>query len=253
MNLDKFQTYLNKTITVLFLFLVIAIVVNLMELEKHKKSPEEIKRILEHRRLSLQKLAEGKPLNENIPAIWPPNMNEEYPELPLLNTSGQEFTIAEFKGKVVIMEFIDMSSPVSQAQSGANLLGPFGITKAEDLEKTTETFAETVRRVTSGSIRYPNPDIIHVKVLVRNQFDGQPTLDDADKWIEHFDIERERDNIIVSVPVKDLRDQNTTDTMLTGFQLIDRKGRLRADSSGLAPKHNLDLTLMRLLEGLVQN
>lgn len=253
MDLDKIQKYLNKAITVLFLLLVIIIVANVLELEKYKKSPEEIERYLEEKKMTYQKIAAGKPLNENIPEVWPPKMNEPYPELELINTSGEKFFIDKYLGKIVIMEYIDMSSPVSQAQSGANLTGPFGITRQSDLDRSTQTLSSVINRVTRGRINYPNNDVVHIQVLVRTQADGQPTLDDADRWKEHFNLDAQRDNIIVTVPVKDLRDSETTGTILTGYQLIDRKQRLRVDSSGTAPKHNLELTLIDLLENLLKN
>lgn len=253
MDLNKIQKYLNKTITVLVLLLVIIIAANILELEKYKKSPEEIEQYFEQKKIDYQKIAAGKPLNDNIPTVWPPKMNDPYPDFELINTKGQKFSLEEFAGKAVIMEYIDMSSPVSQAQSGANIVGPFGVTRKDDIDRATQPLSAIINRVTAGRIAYPNDDIMHIQVLVRTQTDGQPTLDDADRWKKHFDINEERDNIIVSVPVKDLRDRETTGKILTGYQLIDRKQRLRADSSGTAPKHNLELTLIKLLESLVQN
>ncbi len=228
--------------------LIILIMISILVAEIAKKSPEERQEILTKQNKAIERfVAEATP-NKNLPQIWPPKMNETYPDMDLFDQKGQAFKISDFAGKVLIVEYIDMSSPISQAQSGAKEAGAFGI--MQEVDQLAERFEETVRKSAQTEIIWPNNQVIHLKIIAYTQDGAQPSRDDAQNWAEHFDFKTEN-NIIVAIAKKDIRSFQTQD-IITGFQLVDKNQKLRADSSGIAPKHNLKLTLIPLFEKLVR-
>ncbi len=229
--------------------LVILIVTAIIHVESVKKSPEEIQIILAEQKQAMESMAAGRPLNQNLPDVWPPKMNDEYPNLALIDQNGQSFDMDSLKGKIIIVEYLDFSSAVSQAQSGSGLLGVYG---DENLEADSYAIPfQDVLRKNNVDIDLSSNDVLQVKIVLYAAAGDQASRDDAVNWAEHFNLTKE-DGIIVATPEKDIRDKDSS-FMVGGYQLLDRNLRLRADSSGGAPKHNLDLTFVPLFEKLVKN
>jgi len=251
MDSEKVRKFLYIAFQALVIILGLLIFTNIYNIESTKKPDDEIKKILAKQQQDRLRLAEGKHTNESLPDNWPPKMNELYPALPLIGLDANETTLPNLMGKVVVLEFVDMSSPVSQAQSGAVLLGAYGETRADDLDKSVVTFEDAFRRTSQNEdITFPNQNTVHVKVVVYAQDGGQASLDDAQSWADHFDLKAD-DNVVLLVPKNDIR-SDEVQAMISGYQLIDKKGRLRVDSAGVAPKHNLQLTLIPLAEKLMR-
>ncbi len=248
MDRKKVDKILNWSAKILFSLLFILMVASVANIEVNKKSPEEIASILKTQKENLAKIAQGKPLNENIPDPWPPKMNKPYPEIELIDQDGKEFKISDLKGKVIVLSFLDMSSPVSQAQSGALLSGAYGLT--QELDKTVDTFDDALRKAIDVDFSLPNEDVIEVSVIVYTQDGGQASVDDAKNWADHFNLSKDNGEI-VAVPKKDIRGEES-DKIINGFQLIDKNNILRVDSSGPEPKHNLRMTLVPLLPKLLR-
>ncbi len=258
MEREKVNKIINISLKVLFSLLFILMFISVIRIEATKKSPEEIAQILEQQKEDLAKLAAGKPLNENIPDPWPAHMNKPYPEISLIDHDGKTFKLSDYKGKVIVLSFLDMSSPKSQAQAGSGLSGAYGVTK--DVDDMAEPFDAVLRDagnkidVFNGGmedeVSLPNDKVIEIMVLVYGQEGGQATIDDAENWASHFDLEKEQ-GIIVAIPQKDIRGKES-DQVINGFQLVDANQMLRVDSSGPAPKHNLRMTLIPLFSKLLR-
>jgi len=248
MEREKVDKIINISVKVLFSALFVVMFFAVMRIEATKKPQEEIDAILEQQKEDLDRLLAGKSLNENLPETWPAKMNKPYPEIELIDKDGKSFKLSDLKGKVVILSFLDMSSPTSQAQSGAGLSGTYGLT--QDKDPLAETFDDALRKVGDGNLTLPHPDILQVNVLVYKQDGGQPTVDEAANWATHFDLEREK-GVIVAVPQKDIRGEES-EKIINGFQLLDKNHILRVDSSGPEPKHNLKMTLIPLVPKLLR-
>lgn len=237
----------------LFIMLGVLVLFAVFVLEMTKKPQEEINAIIAEQRMEAQMRLAGKnvrPKKErHLPDPWPPEMNTPYPNLILLDETGKEFLLHDYAGKVVVLEYIDMSSKQSQAQSGAALLGAYG--NMTEVDRLVMTFADAFRKEVGEEMKYPNDNIVELKILVYTDDGSQPGVDDAEKWMDHFDL-LGNDNVVVAVSKSDLRAQSTQN-MIGGFQLLDRQSRLRVDSSGPAPKHNLRMTLVPLAQKLARN
>lgn len=246
MEREKVDQIITILLKVFFSALFLLLCFTVIKFEAEKKPQEEINAILAEKEQKMIAKRLGRPVNRNLPDVWPPKMNKPYPSFDFLNHKGQAFSLETYKGKTIVVSYVDMSSLVSQAQAGAAVIGPFGVTT--EIDKVEQTFADIVRANAKDGFTVPHRNIIQIMVLVYAQDGAQAGVVDAERWSAHFgynDIE----NVIVAVPQQDLRDETMQDVM-TGFQLIDKNQTLRVDSSGISPKHNVRMTLVPLLQKL---
>ena len=249
MDRDQVQKYIGYGIKGLFSVLGLLIILTICSLEATKKPVAEIESILAEQTKHLRLSSQGKKLNENLPDTWPPKMNAPYPEIVLYDQDGRIFKLSSLLGKIVVVEYIDINSPVSQAQSGAGLIGAYG--SAADVDKFAVSFADAIHKTLGDEFLYPgNEDIIEVKIIVYGEKGATGSRDDAQNWASHFNLRKDQ-NIIVAVAQKDIRGKES-DTLIGGYQLLDKNMLFRVDSSGLMPKHNLTMTLIPLVPKLVR-
>ncbi len=242
MEREKLFKYAYYVVYILAGVLLLLFVLAVAVLE-HNKNPS-----FEARQKALVEIYGFKPPNQNLPTPWPPAMNAPFPDIPLIDTNGAEFNISDFRGKVMVVEYIDMTSPVSHSYSGAKTRGPFGGSR-HSFDSSVSSFEETVSRESQGTLTLPHPDLPVVKIIVYNEAGAQAKVDDALAWAGHFGFTREN-NYIVCVPQKDLRDK-LTDKIVPGFQLVDKEFLLRVDSAGPEPKHSLQFRLVTMIPTLL--
>ncbi len=247
-QVQKYLSYITKT---LFTILGLLIILSVVHIETNKKSPEEIAKILEEAKEMRAIMAKGGSANQNVPDPWPPKMNNIYPDFALIDQEGKEFNLSSLKGRVIVIEYIDVSSPVSQAQSGAGLFGAYYASSSSDVDKYAKPFADVLRKNTSGALVLPNDNIVELKIIIYGEGGGAGTRDDAQQWADHFNLKKS-DNVIVAVTKNDFRAKESN-VLISGFQLIDKNMLLRVDSSGATPKHSLAMTLVPLVPKLIRN
>ena len=218
------------------------IVVSIAALEANKKPWEERKKVLaEWNGIELP--------NENLPTPWPPEMNKPYPDIPLIDASGNEFNLSKYSGKIIVVEYVDMTSPVSQSYSGAKKYGVYG-KPSNSYDESVMSFESLVAKETMGKVHIPNHDIIYLKIIIYNDNGEQAKPEDAKLWADHFKFKPEN-NYIIAVPQKDIRDKRT-DKIVPGIQLVDSDFLLRVDSAGPNPKHDLRFRLVPLIPVLLE-
>lgn len=243
MDLDTFQKYLGKAIKFLFGALLFMFLTSLMVLEWIKKPPEVQKKNFE--KFVAQKY--GLDFNENYPKPWPPAMNATYPDFDLIDQTGAKFKISDLKGKILLIEWVDMSSPISQAYSNAAESGVFGT--VDKIDQFVLPIEKMIAKETSDALILPNDNVQILKIIIQTQNNQQPQQKDAEEWAAFFKYTKDN-NVIVAVPVKDMRGK-LTDAITPGFQLLDADLMLRVDSAGANPKHNLQMTLVPMLPKLL--
>ena len=246
-QVEKFMSMASRTLVTILVFLMVFTVV---DIEVNKKSPEEIEKILEESRKMRNIMRSTGEANINLPEVWPPKMNSPYPDLELFDQKGQSFKLSDLKGRVILLEYIDVTSPISQAQSGAAIVGPYYAGGISEIDKTALPIADILKKETRGALTLPNEMILELKIIVYGEEGRQGARDDAENWSLHFKQDKSQ-NVIVAVPVKDIRGK-ITQSLVGGYQLIDQNLMLRVDSSGALPKHNLRLTLAPLVPKLIR-
>lgn len=244
MDGDTLQKIISYAIKFLFIVLGILVLLSIVAIELNKKSPEEIEKYLaEHRPQA------SRPKKEGLPDPWPPQMNVYYPDFSLVDQDGVTFNLSDLKGRLIILELVDMGSPLSQAYEGAGEKGAYGGPE-QKVDPNTASFGALLSKFTDGALTLPHQDIVIVSFLIKNEKGDQPTLDDAAKWAAHFGLGKNV-NHVVAISKQDFRGWQS-DKILPGFQLIDKNFLLRVDSAGPEPKHNLSMTLIPLVPKLLQ-
>ncbi|MCB1682222.1 MAG: hypothetical protein KDI61_05115 [Alphaproteobacteria bacterium] len=243
MDTNKFIKYAYRVVYVLAAFLAFLFVLFGIWLELNK-DPDPLAR-----QRKADELFGPTVINPNLPKPWPPAMNEPYPDLSLIDAGGQALKLSDLQGKVIVVEFIDMTSPISQSYSGAKEKGVYGDT-SKTFDETYSSFEDTVSKELQDQLTLPNPDLVIVKIIIYNEKGEQANPNDAEGWANHFGFIR-ANNYIVCVPEKDIR-HRTTSKLIPGFQLIDKDFNLRVDSAGLKPKHSLQFSLVTMIPTLLE-
>ena len=177
---------------------------------------------------------------------WPPQLDQPYPDLELINHAGQSVRMSDFKGKVIVVEYIGMTCPACQAS-------------AERMRREhtgTSSHKEGLGR--SRIISQAQPAACLWKMTESSSFRccstacpwGAPTPEDAKDWARHFQMDRPKNHLVLAGK-EELLGQASYD-MIPGFQLIDKQFVLRSDSTGHRPRHNLWRELLPLVPKLLK-
>jgi thiol-disulfide isomerase/thioredoxin len=180
------------------------------------------------------------------PSPWPPRVGELYPDLRLVDQTGQVVALSSFKGSLVLIEIVGMNCPACQAFSGAARAGSFagvvpqgGLPPIEDL----------VRDYARGA-PFPSRDLVFVQLLLFNMQMGPTTPEDARAWAEHFHRHRARHQYVLAGGAA--LHNNASYEMVPGFQLVDRRFVLRWDATGHSPRHDLYRELLPAIPALLE-
>ena len=181
-----------------------------------------------------------------IPAVWPPRVGEPYPDLELIDQTGQLVRLSSFKGSVLLIEPVGMNCPACQSFAGAHRLGPYeGIQPQGGLPSIEELVPQYTRGASLSDDR-----IVFVQLLLYSMTMDAPTSEDARKWAEHFRVDRAKNHIVLA-GTKEFIGQASYD-MIPGFQLVDRNFILQVDATGHRPRHNLFTQLLPAIPRLME-
>jgi hypothetical protein len=181
-----------------------------------------------------------------IPAMWPPRVGEPYPDLELVDQTGQLVRLSSFKGSVLLIEPVGMNCPACQSFAGAHRLGPYeGIQPQGGLPSIEELVPQYARGVSLSDDR-----IVYVQLLLYSMTMDAPTPEDARKWAKHFRADRAKNHIVLA-GTKEFIGQASYD-MIPGFQLVDRDFILQVDATGHRPRHNLFTQLLPAIPRLLE-
>jgi thiol-disulfide isomerase/thioredoxin len=169
---------------------------------------------------------------------WPPQLNEPYPDLHLVDQTGTAVRLSDFKGKIILVELIGIPCPACQAFSGGHKVGGFkGVAPQPDLA----SIEESARKY--GRFDLSNERIVKVHVLLYSMSMRAPTPRDAKAWADHFGLDRSKNEIVLAGLSSMISEE--TYQMIPGTQLIDQEFILRVDSTGRsARKHDLYRVLL---------
>ena len=177
---------------------------------------------------------------------WPPQLDERYPDLELIDQTGQTVRLSDFAGSVILVEYIGMTCSACQAFAGAHDVGSFEGVRPQVGVGSIEGYAPQY-----GGVSLDDPRIVFVQILLYSMSMGAPTPQDARRWAEHFGMSR-ADREIVLAGTQELLGKASFD-LIPGFQLIDRNFMLRSDSTGHRPQDNLYTELLPRIPELLKS
>ena len=160
---------------------------------------------------------------------WPPREGDLFPDIEFTNQNGRSFKMSSLSGKVVLVEYVGMPSPASQAFAGGNERG-IGAYEGGRVQDNLESVKRLLYEYGKG-LRLGDRRIAYVAILLFDMNMEQPTKEDARRWASHFGFST-RSNAYVVVADEDLRKDRETFHLIPGFQLLDRRGTIRSDSAG---------------------
>ncbi|HEY7651815.1 MAG TPA: hypothetical protein VIG07_03245 [Methylomirabilota bacterium] len=177
--------------------------------------------------------------------MWPPRLGEPYPDLELIDQTGQPVRLSSFKGSVMLIEPVGMTCPACQSFAGAHRLGSYeGVAPQEGLPSIEELLPRYAQGLSLSDDR-----IVFVQLLLYSMSMGPPTPADARQWAEHFRVDRGKNHVVLA-GTKELLGQASYD-MIPGFHLVDRNFILQVDSTGHRPRHDLFTELLPMVPRLL--
>lgn len=179
--------------------------------------------------------------NEGL--AWPPRPYKSFPNLALRNTSGNTVRLADFSGRVLLIEPVGVACKACQAFSGGHEVGGlFGHEPQpglRSLREYTENFGK--------GVSLDDDNIVSIQILFYGNDGTAPTLKEAQQWAEHFS--QFSPKTIVLFADESLLGRETR-AMIPGFWLIDRNFLLRCEA-GNSPKANLYQDLVPMIGSLL--
>jgi hypothetical protein len=183
------------------------------------------------------------PNNEKV--AWPPETGKPYPDLVLKDHRGNTVRLSDFKGRVMMIEPIGMTCPACNAFSGAHKKGRFqNVTPQANLKSIEEYFPRF-----AGGITINDPRVVKIHLLLYNMQMQGPSVEDAQAWAKHFGLDSDKNSYVLAGGPELVNAASYA--MIPGFQLVDKRFILRADSSGHNPRVGLN-TLLALVPTLLQ-
>jgi hypothetical protein len=179
------------------------------------------------------------------PADWPPRIGEPFPDVAFIDEDGHPVRLAQFKGRVLLVEMIGMTCSACNAFSGAHRVGGFDGVQPQPGLPSIEELAPKYAGVSIDDER-----LLVVQILLYSMSMQAPTAADAKQWAAHFRPASRANWIVLSGRPELIG--SASYNLIPGFQLVDRTGIVRADSTGHTPRQNLFTDLLPLLPRLLE-
>jgi peroxiredoxin len=156
---------------------------------------------------------------------WPPKIGEKFPKISFKDQRGILVDINNYRGKVIIMHMVGMTSPASHAFAGG---AHFKKTLNEvDYQKNYKCFIHSFEKYSNLGEFSKNRNIHYIEAIYYDLNLKHPSASDAKKWFKHYGGRYKSKNYHVIAPIKDIRSQ-TTYNLIPGHILIDKAGIVRA-------------------------
>ena len=185
--------------------------------------------------------ANSAPANTNI--AWPPQLGNKYPPIELMSVSGKKVRLADYAGKVLLIEPIGMNCPACLAFAGADERGGFqgnspqgGLPSIESMLKREGVAPDDKR-------------LVRVQLLLYSPSMKAPTLEEVQAWSKHFGFGTGANQLLLFGDASYIN--NASYNMIPGFQLVDKDFVLCCDATGHNPKNDLYRELLPMVKKLI--
>ena len=176
---------------------------------------------------------------------WPPKLNAPYPDLNLVDQTGNLTRLSDFQGSILLVEPIGLPCPACQAFCGGHSAGRF---KGIQPQPGLPSMKEIARQY--GGFDLSDERIVKVYLLLYGMDLQAPTPDDAKAWAEHYGLDRSQNEIVLTGLPSMIGDESFA--MIPGVQLVDRDFILCVDSTGRSnQQHDLYRDLLPRVPSLL--
>ena len=187
-------------------------------------------------------------LSASVSALeWPPVKGKPFPDLELINQDGKKIHLTDFKGKVILVEVVGMTCPACNAFSGGRTRGGY-----QNAQLQADLFAIETYIPKYAGVKWNDPRVIFVQILLFGTDMKTPSATDARKWAAHFDFKTEQQEYVFASTDVFLNPANykASFAMIPGFFLVDKNFVVRSDSTGHRPKDSLYEYLLPMIPKL---
>ena len=174
---------------------------------------------------------------------WPAERLRTYPDLELIDQDGKTTRLSEFRGKVILLQMVGMSSPTCIAFTGGSQ-EHYGNYRAQP---GLESIADCAKRYADVSL--DDDRIVFVQIVLFDDQMQAPAPLDVQRWASHFELQRAAGQVVLAGSAQ--MANRTGRNLIPGFQLIDQNFLLRSDSTGRRPETDLYTELLPLMGQLV--
>jgi thioredoxin 1 len=170
--------------------------------------------------------------------VWSPRKGQLFPDLTIVLPDGTETRLTRWQNRAILIEYVAMPSPVSQALAGGNRRGPLGEQARSDVDVLE--FAEVLPFFAKG-VEFDPEEWVHVALLVAGPEGGAPTAADARAWAQHFGIDVKQGRIVAAASTATL--ERGVRNFAPGFHLLDKRFVVQAvgTSGDIAERLRLDV------------
>lgn len=180
------------------------------------------------------------------PHPWPPVVNQDFPDLNLIDQNAEKIKLSYFKNKVIILQPTAMSSAASQSLSGSKTHGSFqNVPNMSVIRSVKDLLFHTTKYT-----HLPNKDIVYIHWLISDPNGKHPTLKDTQNWAKHFKAYKGNNEFVVRTPKSIIDDVSLA--MIPGIMVIGKDFKLRVNSTGPRPQHNLETQAIPFIPKLLK-
>ncbi|MFN8391158.1 MAG: hypothetical protein U0136_12780 [Bdellovibrionota bacterium] len=178
----------------------------------------------------------------SLQGVSAPELNRAYPDVQLFDEAGQSVSLSSFRGRTILLHAVSMGCPICQAFSGSDTYGPFGAVMPNASLSPLEFYLAK-----GAPEAYKNRSFQIIQVVFFNGSGEAPTVSELAEWSRHFHF-HERGITVLGAPMAVSQTLGTK--LVPGFQVLDKNFVLRADSTGMIPRHDFRTQLIPVLKML---
>lgn len=179
---------------------------------------------------------------------WP-KVGEQYPPLMLSDPDGRPVNLAQFRGKVLLIEPIGIPCAACQAFAGGDVVGEFKAPGSQGVQPDIGTIESLFARFAPG-VRFDDDRIVYVQLLLYGTNSAAPTLDQARKWRAHFAPALKTKQPVIMVGTPEMISPEAY-ALIPGFHLVDQNFVLRYDGAGHTPPHSIFKELLPAIPAML--
>lgn len=190
-----------------------------------------------------------QPSQADAALAWPPVLGQEYPDLNLVDQTGQQTRLSDFRGKVILLEVVGIPCAACQSFSGGREVGAF---RGGGVQADLESIEKYARRYGGFDLEKETAAgrVVFVQLLLFDEKIFAPSTADAAAWAKHFHMDRAKNQVVLAGTNALATRQSYQ--MIPGFHLIDRDFKFDRDSAGHKPMHNLYTDLLPRMRKLIE-
>jgi len=176
-------------------------------------------------------------------------MGQAFPEIEFGMADKSVKKISDFKGKALLVELVDMASPLSLAWAGAKgRPGPLILFAPQPgVPSLRQSFKK-------AGLSLEDPRLVHIQILVLSPERNPMRPWDFERWSRQFHQNLKKPPLLISGAPEFLLPPYDDETLsrLPGLFLVDKNGVVRSQAAGVEAERHLQSDLLPAAASLLK-